>query len=311
MTGGGPMSSSSHLISSSGMDDSQMSVVEVARDVDLSQMQQEIAAIMRRTDLTPQQRQQKIQDIRSGKDATEVEVSPVKAEDHDVAHPAHEDIPRRPVDAFRAVFQPESGGIAAGTRLVLPSELKKGVVRRKAKKDWGECMLTFDKIKEPVSLLEPIVRLRLLTMTAVVQVRAKDGHVYERWAIEKWYQLVASELFIDPDCCRLAENNNRSPLTNVTIDPTLVPLTDEDDGVGARHVSSEVVDKPKPEAHAPEGEDTTSVKRSSRIEEAKRRLAEERAHVMQEQMSKQKEEQNEENRKEEEVDRASFLAPAC
>ena len=67
-------------------------------------------------------------------------------------------------------------------------------------KDWGECMLTFDKIKEAV--------------------RAKDGHVYERWAIEKW----------------LSENGNRSSLTNQIIDPTLQVLTDEDEGQGARHV---------------------------------------------------------------------------
>jgi len=37
-------------------------------------------------------------------------------------------------------------------------------------------------------------------------VRAGDGHVYERWAIEKW----------------LAENDNRSPLTNSIIDARLV-----------------------------------------------------------------------------------------
>ncbi len=63
---------------------------------------------------------------------------------------------------------------------MLPSELKKGVVKRRAQhtKDWGECMLTFDKIKEPV--------------------KAADGHIYERWAIAKW----------------LSENANRSPLTN-------------------------------------------------------------------------------------------------
>lgn len=55
----------------------------------------------------------------------------------------------------RAVFSPESNGVMAGTRLVMPSELKKGVVRKaKAEsKDWGECMLTFDKIREPVSVL--------------------------------------------------------------------------------------------------------------------------------------------------------------
>jgi hypothetical protein len=48
-------------------------------------------------------------------------------------------------------------------------------------KDWGECVLTCESIKVPV--------------------RAKDGHIYEKWAIEKW----------------LRENKNRSPLTNVII----------------------------------------------------------------------------------------------
>ena len=72
------------------------------------------------------------------------------------------------------------GSIKALPKQVLPSELKKGVVKRRAQhsKDWGECMLTFDKIKEPV--------------------KAADGHIYERWAIAKW----------------LSENANRSPLTN-------------------------------------------------------------------------------------------------
>jgi hypothetical protein len=72
--------------------------------------------------------------------------------------------------------------------------LKKGVVQRKAQKDWGECMLTFDKIREAV--------------------KAADGHIYERWAIEKW----------------LSENGNRSPLTNQVIDPALIVLNDEDEG---------------------------------------------------------------------------------
>ena len=117
--------------------------------------------------------------------------------------------------------------------------------------------------------------------------------------------------FIEADWCRLAENNNRSPLTNVTIDPTLVPLTDDDEGVGARHVNSEGVEKAPCDAQAPEGEEAVVVKRSSRIDEAKRRLAEERAHVMQEQMSKQKEEQSEESRKEEEVGQAASLVATC
>ena len=154
MTGNGPMSTS--IQDPSGFPQSPV-LSGGLTETDMSQLQQKIAAIMRRSDLSPQQRQQKIQDIRSGKEEMEIEVPLVKAEEQpeefQVAPPAHEDVPRRPVDAFRAVFQPESGGIAAGTRLVLPSELKKGVVRRKAKKDWGECMLTFDKIKEPVSWL--------------------------------------------------------------------------------------------------------------------------------------------------------------
>jgi len=100
------------------------------------------------------------------------------------------------------VFQPESSGIEAGTRLVLPSELKKGMVARKVRKDWGECMLTFDSIKEAV--------------------KAADGHIYERWAIAKW----------------LSENGNRSPLTNQVIASTLVVLTDQDEGQGARHVEA-------------------------------------------------------------------------
>jgi len=40
----------------------------------------------------------------------------------------------RTAERERTVFQPESTGVEAGTRLVLPSELKKGVVKRKAQK---------------------------------------------------------------------------------------------------------------------------------------------------------------------------------
>lgn len=84
--------------------------------------------------------------------------------------------------------------IRQGQALMKPSEIRNRTPGRKRAKDWGECPLTFDKIKEPV--------------------RAGDGKVYERWAIKKW----------------LEENNNRSPLTNTNIGPTLVPLTDEDEG---------------------------------------------------------------------------------
>ena len=82
----------------------------------------------------------------------------------------------------------------ADARQAWASELTTGAVSRVACKDWGECMLTFDTIKEAV--------------------KAADGHIYERWAIERW----------------LAENGNRSPLTNQVIDTTLVVLADEDEG---------------------------------------------------------------------------------
>eukprot|EP00286_Rhodomonas_abbreviata_P014640 CAMPEP_0181331360 /NCGR_PEP_ID=MMETSP1101-20121128/24454_1 /TAXON_ID=46948 /ORGANISM="Rhodomonas abbreviata, Strain Caron Lab Isolate" /LENGTH=555 /DNA_ID=CAMNT_0023440803 /DNA_START=44 /DNA_END=1711 /DNA_ORIENTATION=- len=62
-------------------------------------------------------------------------------------------------------------------------------VQAQFRNDWGECMLTLQKIQEPV--------------------RAGDGNVYERWAIEKW----------------LASNNNCSPLTMCRISPELTPLT--------------------------------------------------------------------------------------
>jgi hypothetical protein len=86
-----------------------------------------------------------------------------------------------------------------------PSEIRNRTPGKKRLKDWGECPLTFDKIKEPV--------------------RAGDGKVYEKWAIKKW----------------LEENNNRSPLTNCVITNVLTPLTDEDEGVvkGERHVDED------------------------------------------------------------------------
>ena len=84
--------------------------------------------------------------------------------------------------------------IRQGQALMKPSEIRNRTPGKKRAKDWGECPLTFDKIKEPV--------------------RAGDGKVYEKWAIKKW----------------LEENNNRSPLTNTNIGPTLTPLNDEDEG---------------------------------------------------------------------------------
>lgn len=86
--------------------------------------------------------------------------------------------------------------IGTGEALLRPSDLLKktprGLREADRAKRWGECPLTMDAIKEPV--------------------RAGDGKVYERWAIEKW----------------LKENANRSPLTNVKIDPKLTLLTDAD-----------------------------------------------------------------------------------
>ena len=180
----------------------------------------QIAALMRDTSLTPQERQRKIQDLRAGKTldacptppphhhtaATSTSPTPSPSPGGDIAREGsaggyhHEEA--RAVVRERTAFQPESSGIEAGTRLVLPSELKKGVVARKVRKDWGECMLTFDSIKEAV--------------------KAADGHIYERWAIAKW----------------LSENGNRSPLTNQVIASTLVVLTDQDEGQGARHVEA-------------------------------------------------------------------------
>eukprot|EP00286_Rhodomonas_abbreviata_P007359 CAMPEP_0181317028 /NCGR_PEP_ID=MMETSP1101-20121128/16210_1 /TAXON_ID=46948 /ORGANISM="Rhodomonas abbreviata, Strain Caron Lab Isolate" /LENGTH=323 /DNA_ID=CAMNT_0023424315 /DNA_START=370 /DNA_END=1337 /DNA_ORIENTATION=- len=94
--------------------------------------------------------------------------------------------------------------IRQGIALLKPSEIRNRTPGKRRQKDWGECPLTFDSIREPV--------------------RAGDGKVYERWAIAKW----------------LEENGNRSPLTNVVIDPTLVPLTDSDEGLvkGERFVRS-------------------------------------------------------------------------
>ena len=95
--------------------------------------------------------------------------------------------------------------IRQGKALLKPSEIRNRTPGKKRQKDWGECPLTFDSIKEPV--------------------RAGDGNVYERWAIKKW----------------LAENGNRSPLTNVVITPELTPLQDTDEGTvkGSRYISPE------------------------------------------------------------------------
>ena len=93
--------------------------------------------------------------------------------------------------------------IRQGKALLKPSEIRNRTPGKKRLKDWGECPLTFDAIKEPV--------------------RAADGNVYERWAIKKW----------------LEENGNRSPLTNVIINPSLTPLLDSEEGTvkGSRHIS--------------------------------------------------------------------------
>lgn len=93
--------------------------------------------------------------------------------------------------------------IRQGKALLKPSEIRNRTPGKKRLKDWGECPLTFDAIKEPV--------------------RAGDGNVYERWAIKKW----------------LEENGNRSPLTNVIISSVLTPLQDTDEGTvkGSRYIS--------------------------------------------------------------------------
>ena len=95
--------------------------------------------------------------------------------------------------------------IRQGKTLLKPSEIRSRTPGKKRQKDWGECPLTFDSIKEPV--------------------RAGDGNVYERWAIKKW----------------LEENGNRSPLTNVIISSELTPLQDSDEGIirGSRYISPE------------------------------------------------------------------------
>jgi hypothetical protein len=104
--------------------------------------------------------------------------------------------------------------IRQGKTLLKPSEIRNRTPGKKVQKDWGECPLTFDAIKEPV--------------------RAMDGKVYEKWAIEKW----------------LAENNNRSPLTNVVIDPTLTPLSENDEGTvrGERFVAPEMTSPAPPDS---------------------------------------------------------------
>ena len=93
----------------------------------------QIAALMRDTSLTPQERQQRIQDIRAGKITQESQCFSIGSgqEDRDsrvasphssAATPAHssqggQSEGRRE----RTVFQPDSYGPEAGTRLVLPS----------------------------------------------------------------------------------------------------------------------------------------------------------------------------------------------
>lgn len=90
-------------------------------------------------------------------------------------------------------YRDRSNSVNEGSRLVLPSQMRK----KNSSYDWGECVLTCDTIRVPV--------------------RASDGHIYEKWAIEKW----------------LKENNCRSPLTNVQISPALTLLTDKDIPGGA------------------------------------------------------------------------------
>eukprot|EP00961_Rhodomonas_salina_P273113 3690379-Rhodomonas_salina.2 len=56
----------------------------------------------------------------------------------------------RGMEALDSEYQHgKSASVTDGKRLLLPSELKTGV-NRSAVKDWGECMLTFDKIRVPV-----------------------------------------------------------------------------------------------------------------------------------------------------------------
>ena len=242
-----------------------------------SNLQAQIAALMRDASLTPQERQRRIQDLRVGKapveggeDSPPAQQSPPSNQqpaasasaynEAEVADPRH-------AQRERTDFQPESSGVEAGTRLVLPSELKKGIVKRKKQKDWGECMLTFDKIREAV--------------------KAADGHIYERWAIEKW----------------LSENGNRSPLTNQVIAPDLVVLTDEDEGQGARFVET-----PTAAVAAADGDEDSAVGRGDdaraqgRVgklvvneflseEERKKRAAEKRASYMESQMRTQREQE--------------------
>ena len=234
-------------------------------------MQSQIVALMRDATLSPQERQRRIQDLRQGKppQASPPAASPPAASPPVVSPVPHdessEETGARRTERERTAFQPESNGVEAGTRLVLPSELKKGMVKRKVQKDWGECMLTFDKIKEAV--------------------KAADGHIYERWAIEKW----------------LSENGNRSPLTNQIIAPDLIVLTDEDEGQGARFVEAPAEAAGGGDGGGVEGRDAAGHERRGvgklvlndfvSEEERKKRAAEKRASYMETQMKAQRDEE--------------------
>ncbi|EKX52126.1 hypothetical protein GUITHDRAFT_133858 [Guillardia theta CCMP2712] len=107
-----------------------------------------------------------------------------------VPSPKEEESSKSPANSNHWQGREPTPSIQAGKRLVLPSEIARK--NKTPTKDWGECVLTCEPIKTPV--------------------RAADGHIYEKWAIEKW----------------LRENKNRSPLNNIIISPELVPLTDKD-----------------------------------------------------------------------------------
>ena len=107
-----------------------------------------------------QERQRRIQEVRAGKTPLDQTQTPpaqhspsaatpsprAHASPHAVDSPgvqgaskanmsaeiSREDV--RTAGRERTVFQPESNGVEAGTRLVLPSELKNGVVKRKTQK---------------------------------------------------------------------------------------------------------------------------------------------------------------------------------
>eukprot|EP00960_Hanusia_phi_P009864 287372-Hanusia_phi.AAC.7 len=104
--------------------------------------------------------------------------------------PKEEESSKSPASSNHWQGREPTPSIQAGKRLMLPSEIARK--NKTPTKDWGECVLTCEPIKVPV--------------------RAADGHIYEKWAIEKW----------------LRENKNRSPLNNIIISPDLVLLTDKD-----------------------------------------------------------------------------------